>query len=110
MINLGREKNIMLNNHDFNKKSINCLLMLYYSFGFTYVIESGKITQKLEDEMMNKAIEDNNIRQIKAIQEELDHRQKVEREAEALMCQGKVQESLQLINSLDDSVSASLLT
>lgn len=55
-------------------------------------------------------MDDNGIRRIQELQQELDHRQKVEREAEALMCQGKVQESLQLISTLDDSVAAALLT
>lgn len=99
----------MLNNHDFNKKSIGCLLILHYSFGFTYVIESGKITGKLENERTDKAMNDNSIRQIKVIQEELDRRQNVERKAEELLCQGKIQESLNIISTLDDSVAERLL-
>lgn len=55
-------------------------------------------------------MDDNGIRRIQELQQELDRRQKVEREAEALMCQGKVQESLQLISTLDDSVADALLT
>lgn len=54
-------------------------------------------------------MDDNGLRRIQELQQELDRRQKVEREAEALMCQGKVQESLRLISTLDDSVAAALL-
>lgn len=53
---------------------------------------------------------DDRLNRIKELQEELDCRQKVEREAEALMCQGKVQEALQLINTLDDSKMAVLIS
>lgn len=61
-------------------------------------------------EMPESCRRDIKIKQVKELQQEIDRRQKVEREAEALMCQGKVQESLQLISSLDDSVAAALLT
>lgn len=53
---------------------------------------------------------DDKLNRIKELQEELDCRQKVEREAEALMCQGKIHEALQLINTLDDSRMAVLIS
>lgn len=55
-------------------------------------------------------MDDNKLNRIRELQQELDRRQKVEREAEALMCQGKAVEALKLINTLDDSVAVSLLT
>lgn len=55
-------------------------------------------------------MDDNKLNRIQELQQELDRRQKVEREAEALMCQGKAAEALKLINTLDDSVAAALLT
>ncbi len=49
------------------------------------------------------------LEQIKQIQKELDRRTQVEKEVETLIGQGKFQEAMELLNTLDDSKVNELL-
>lgn len=47
---------------------------------------------------------DRKIEEIKKIQEEIDHRTQVEKEAEALICQCRFEEAIALLDTLDDAL------
>ncbi len=53
--------------------------------------------------MKNEKI-DKKIALIKRQQAEMEHRNRVEKQAEQLICEGKYKEAIALLNSLDDSI------